>query len=969
MALSLTLPLNNGEITATDLATQLALSSYDDLLERKGEIAERLAELEIPDAPAPKRKLPKKGAPNKKRNTKASAAAAATTATAAAAPPQPPGPPLIPQITKTDTHWDFVMKEMMWLGVDFSSERKRQLSLAKKLAGGMRQFHKTKETRKLRELQEAELKRRKLAAKLARECRGWWTKVERVVTYKQKLHADEERQKAMNKQLVALVKQTERYSESLSRVKDYSEDDESDSDVAENDNDDNNNDNEENSASDTGGPKQPRRPRSRNRRLTIEEALASEYNATRKSKARVTDYSRLRLAKGDDALYGESTASDNSGSDGSYSPESDADDETTMREAELVELEERKKAAGAMEEDTAGGDSNQECEESFIADPEELKKLQEEVDMEIDQVIERLQKEGEATQEVVEGPEEIGTRRSKRVKFAKSAEASDNTEPENAPASGDPTPSQDKEPHKSATKHAADPGNDADDDGDASDVEDFVAMEVDNPSDDDDDGAGSEEFQADEQEVDDETTMIQEEQLPQEMSVQQEIDLLNKESEVSVEELRAMYAKMEENSNFQPPPSEDDQSQEEKPGGAKIEEAPANSEIITEALTEDVPEKTQEIPDKTQESTEYESTLKYINEDVQNADDDEFNPNIAEVDDETTMEAEENLGRDMTYEEEIAMLKRESEMSVDELRAMYAAMEEGEGDSVPDEDEESSEEEEKKESLVAALATASNGDIEDGGEFQPNEAEAVDDETTLDAEERLGRDMSYDEEIAMLKRESEMSVEELKAMYTGMQDDSGSEAVFDDTASTDDEKRESVADMLASAGDGDAEDYQPDDAEAVDDETTLEVEERLGRDISYDEELALLKKESEMSVEELRAMYVHAESDDDVEQSESTEIDVENSRQSSGKRKRESDDDSDGDAEKSPQEPETETSDDGLAALNALELSAERARQTLATRPYLLPSWVKMREYQQIGLNWLVSLQSRRLNGILADGT
>ena len=36
-------------------------------------------------------------------------------------------------------------------------------------------------------------------------------------------------------------------------------------------------------------------------------------------------------------------------------------------------------------------------------------------------------------------------------------------------------------------------------------------------------------------------------------------------------------------------------------------------------------------------------------------------------------------------------------------------------------------------------------------------------------------------------------------------------------------------------------------------------------------------------------------------------------------------------------------------------------------RPYLLASWVKLRNYQRIGLNWLVSLQTRRLNGILAD--
>lgn len=41
---------------------------------------------------------------------------------------------LIAYTPKTDTHWDFVMKEMMWLGADFQGERKRQVALAKKLA-------------------------------------------------------------------------------------------------------------------------------------------------------------------------------------------------------------------------------------------------------------------------------------------------------------------------------------------------------------------------------------------------------------------------------------------------------------------------------------------------------------------------------------------------------------------------------------------------------------------------------------------------------------------------------------------------------------------------------------------------------------------------------------------------------------------------------------------------------------------
>jgi len=54
--------------------------------------------------------------------------------------------------------------------------------------------------------------------------------------------------------------------------------------------------------------------------------------------------------------------------------------------------------------------------------------------------------------------------------------------------------------------------------------------------------------------------------------------------------------------------------------------------------------------------------------------DDEFEADQNEVDDETTMIAEERLGRDMTYEEELAMLTWENEMSLEELRAMYAGM-------------------------------------------------------------------------------------------------------------------------------------------------------------------------------------------------------------------------------------------------------------------------------------------------------
>lgn len=54
-------------------------------------------------------------------------------------------------------------------------------------------------------------------------------------------------------------------------------------------------------------------------------------------------------------------------------------------------------------------------------------------------------------------------------------------------------------------------------------------------------------------------------------------------------------------------------------------------------------------------------------------------------------------------------------------------------------------------------------------------------------------------------------------------------------------------------------------------------------------------------------------------------------------------------------------------SLSSLEQYVELAKSTSVTRPFLLASWVKLREYQQVGLNWLISMQSRRLNGILAD--
>ena len=662
------------------LQQEIAGRSYPELLARKDEVIHRLQDIELPEAPPPKRKPPKattaasssggggggggSGSNNKKRSTAAvqrSKSGGPKGGTETRTTSEPPSddkdePPLIPYAAKTDTHWDFLMKEMKWLGADFTAERKRQSSLAKKIAAGIKQYHKTKESRRLRELAEAEWKRRRLAGKINREVKGWWTKIERVIAYKQKISADIERRKAMNQQLVQLVKLTERYSESLAQQRE-SEDDEDDDESSESVDDD----------EDNGGK---RRHSQEKNRMTIEEALQSECNAIRRSKARITDYSRMRLQVGE--LYGESTASD-SGSDASYTPESDTDDETTLREAEQYELSERRKSRASNRIDE---DDNQ----SFLADPEEIKKLQEEVEMEIGEVIERLRNEA-AT---LDSPHQLEAydyeklRMSKRVKFVDASEAKDGEDQDEVKQgqSGEVVgfntrnpelPSEAKQETESKDGRN-DPGNDADDDADASDVEDFVEMEVDYHSDE----SGSEEFEADENDVDDETTMIQEEALPPEMNAQEEIALLKKENEMSVDELRAMYADVvSEHLNNRTPvhlqPEKEEDSSKAKSALSDIALETQESAVVARQGGDD----SDSLADSSDVGKNHSvAALLAGSGDDQ---DDEYQPDDAEViDDETTIEAEEKLEREMTYDEEIALLKKEGEMSVEELRILYA---------------------------------------------------------------------------------------------------------------------------------------------------------------------------------------------------------------------------------------------------------------------------------------------------------
>ncbi|KAL7565038.1 hypothetical protein ACA910_020749 [Epithemia clementina (nom. ined.)] len=814
-----------------------AEKEYESLCARKGQISNRLESISLPPQPgsAPRAMKVLVGQSGDEKNSKLKGAS-----TSVLVPHQ------VPLLVKTDTHWDFVMKEMQWLSTDFTAERKRHAQSRRKLANGVLQYFKTRKSRALAALTQAESKRRRLAAKIGRNVQKWWSKMDQIVTYQQKLTYDQERHQAMNRKLVKLVKQTEKYTKSLVRSTNNRQ----------------NSGKRRNSRGDDdifddGDGYYPGHDEQL-RQLKIEEALAVGQR-----KRKIHDYARLaRLEDHEserDVLYGESTTDDSIGSDGSFEPgsESSMDDETTLEQAEIEEQLERDTSC-----QNAGAEERGRLHRSFVPDPIELQKLLEESTMDINQVLERLSKEpSEDHKNIHLDSESQHSGACKRVHFSVDEPAENVSVTDNATTTENIAASSSKSPQSS------DLAEDADDDGDASDVDDFLDSEPlatlasvqRNEYDNDED---MDEFVDDGLAVDDETTMEEEERLPQEMTPQEEINLLEQENNMSIEELRQRYGMM--------------------PSSSTIVSNKRSGPIETGAATGGA------TIDGTSEHDE----------------DPEFQPKPGgDLDDETTIEAEERLGRDMSYAEELAMLNRDNEIPVEELRAMYSRLETEANEPEDTEpksvqNDEANEEEESTESIGLDRLNdlASQATDEDDAEFRPKSSER-DDETTIEAEEKLGREMSYEEELSILKNENELSVDELRAMYAGA--------------------------------------FQ---TESDDDDNDV------GDDGGDDADMAMSKSD------QIDSGTLERENDTPTSL---------NDTQARGKRPR---------IDSMEAAPDKKSRHGSVSEpLSALDEYAELAKSTLATRPFLLASWVKLREYQQIGLNWLISLQSRRLNGILAD--
>ncbi|XP_044753468.1 helicase domino [Coccinella septempunctata] len=123
--------------------------------------------------------------------------------------------PKLQEMPRIKSHWDYLLEEMVWLAADFAQERKWKKAAAKKCAKMVQKYFQDKAlaAQRAEKAQEQHLKR--IAAYCAKEIKNFWNNVEKLVEYKQNTILEEKRKKALDQQLSFIVDQTEKYSQLL----------------------------------------------------------------------------------------------------------------------------------------------------------------------------------------------------------------------------------------------------------------------------------------------------------------------------------------------------------------------------------------------------------------------------------------------------------------------------------------------------------------------------------------------------------------------------------------------------------------------------------------------------------------------------------------------------------------------------------------------------------------------------------
>jgi len=120
--------------------------------------------------------------------------------------------PRLQEPSREKAHWDYLLEEMIWLSTDFAQERKWKKSSAKKCARLIMKYHGDKELQAEKIEKENLNNLKKIASKISKEVRQFWSSVEKLVDFKMQTKLEEKRKKALDLHLNFIVGQTEKYS-------------------------------------------------------------------------------------------------------------------------------------------------------------------------------------------------------------------------------------------------------------------------------------------------------------------------------------------------------------------------------------------------------------------------------------------------------------------------------------------------------------------------------------------------------------------------------------------------------------------------------------------------------------------------------------------------------------------------------------------------------------------------------------
>uniref|UniRef100_A0A182PG61 Helicase domino n=1 Tax=Anopheles epiroticus TaxID=199890 RepID=A0A182PG61_9DIPT len=324
--------------------------------------------------------------------------------------------------------------------------------------------------------------------------------------------------------------------------------------------------------------------------------------------------------------------------------------------------------------------------------------------------------------------------------------------------------------------------------------------------------------------------------------------------------------------------------------------------------------------------------------------DDEFCPEAESSDDdeETIAKAEAEAAAEAEdgTKDEVAALQKESEMDLDDFlknlpkdylenRDKIVFSDSGDG-----EDDDDGEEDKK-----GATTEGEDGDKD----FSADE-DSMDDEDTIREQEKNEKNQDHQKELDELNADNEMTIEELMAKYKNpppadekMDVDSDDDVNEPESTVRDRKRRRTRSQPMSDSSDDEAKEEDDDNSEGLtgsgDDD-----------DISDDESEG---SEEAMDADEEEAIGLKNLLDDETGTSGET------ASGSSGHGKSQSDKD--------------DMLNDAAAIAESIQPKGNTLSSTSVVTP--IPTLLKhsLREYQHIGLDWLVTMHDRKLNGILAD--